>query len=487
MTTAFLSHVSISRTDPFTKASRNTQNAKQSEFTLGTLYSDRCGYFSFDLAHFGEALAVLALAKSGPPSAAATPPTSPVISDFLDKLYLACLEGGREKTLTLLDRKERKDSFSALAQLSLPLTHNIFINPKLVKTCCDGKGASNVGLSIQNPDILDWEISPNSFVTRLTGTKQCGPNDAYCQPFAHSTFPVNEYFFHRITDVIPPESGRPGTTAFETIMPGKIKEYKQTWTPLGHALGDIIYSFTLAPCETMNLAVIDWSRKDSAQRLDDIEYDESLQHYQAHDRTIDDIVNATLEEEQSGWSVMGGVGAGEKVSGSASATVPIEGVPVNVSSGLGFGVLGFIGGGYASSSGRRALAGTETQNIADTVVQKSNLLRRMRSTVIVQATQEEHSTLQTRAISNHNHCHALTLQYYEVIRHLKVTTEYVGTRDVVFVPFPLQTFTEDSLLQFGYIFRRTLLDPHLQKCLTTVLDKCKQDVAKSRGRNTATR
>ena len=44
------------------------------------------------------------------------------------------------------------------------------------------------------------------------------------------------------------------------------------------------------------------------------------------------------------------------------------------------------------------------------------------STVIVQASQAEQNTLTTRRVANHNHCHALTIQYYEVLRHYRVTT-----------------------------------------------------------------
>ena len=39
--------------------------------------------------------------------------------------------------------------------------------------------------------------------------------------------------------------------------------------PIGHALGDIVYSLALAVGEATNLAVLDWSRTDTGSRLED--------------------------------------------------------------------------------------------------------------------------------------------------------------------------------------------------------------------------
>ena len=52
-------------------------------------------------------------------------------------------------------------------------------------------------------------------------------------------------------------------------------------------------------------------------------------------------------------------------------------------------------------------------------------VRSLTSTVVVQASQAEQSQVQTRRVANHNHCHALTIQYYEVLRHFRINTEFV--------------------------------------------------------------
>src|SRR5215831_7931249 len=48
------------------------------------------------------------------------------------------------------------------------------------------------------------------------------------------------------------------------------------------------------------------------------------------------------------------------------------------------------------------------------------------STVVVQASQAEQDVVQIRTATNHNHCHALTVLYYEVLRQYRVVTRAAG-------------------------------------------------------------
>ena len=44
------------------------------------------------------------------------------------------------------------------------------------------------------------------------------------------------------------------------------------------------------------------------------------------------------------------------------------------------------------------------------------------------AAQAEHEAIETRTVVNYNHSHALTILYYEVLRHFRVVTEFVRRR-----------------------------------------------------------
>lgn len=231
-----------------------------------------------------------------------------------------------------------------------------------------------------------------------------------------------------------------------------LKEYRQSWIPEGMSLGDIAYSLALAPGESVDLAVIDWARSDRDSRGENISYSENLSHSQMHNRDIEETVRATLSEFQSGYSDATTFGGGVN----AQATIPIEGIPI----GIGLGLNGQSGNAKSLSYGTRNLTGSDVQKIADSVVQNSSFNRNMNSTVIVQSKQAVNNTLKTRTISNNNHCHALTVQYFEVNRNYKVVTEKVGDRLALGVKIKTKNedgtlieFKEADLLNYYHIFK----------------------------------
>lgn len=402
-----------------------TQTIKKLQ--LATLYSDRAGYFSFDVSKIEK---------------------NPTFS----ALFPVCTSAW----------KQREDILEIDRPLDFLSVHSLDPGVFELRVKPDTPRAHGMALkSIENPDTLDWQISPQSFVN--SPAMLVGDDGTTLLPSSYAT---HDYYFHELGNIggwsVSGEGKRSDPSNFDisalsksaqVTMTGTVYEYKQEWYPLGHALGDIVYSLALAPGEAVNLAVLDWSRVDNASRLEGIEYDESLQHNQAHDRTIDEIVNAALDETQGGESSIWGVGGA-------------IGAPIGA--GAAIGITGGYSSGSSSSYGHRTLSGTTTQNIADTVSQISNMQRRLRSTVIVQATQKEATSAQTRTIINRNLRHALTVEYYEVLRHMKVVTKCVGTRDVLLVPFTIIAFDDARALRFRHILQKVLLDPSLEPCFDSL-------------------
>ena len=159
----------------------------------------------------------------------------------------------------------------------------------------------------------------------------------------------------------------------------EILDYKQSWFSLGHSLGEIKYSLPLAPGESTQLAVIEWSRQDSASRKDGVTATEFLDHDSRRERSIEDTVKGALSENQDGWSIMGG--------SSAAVSIPIVPGVVDLSVNAAFG------GGVSHSSGNRNVEGDSLQNLHDRVRQSSAYIRSLTSTVIVQSSQAESNTL----------------------------------------------------------------------------------------------
>lgn len=340
--------------------------------------------------------------------------------------------------------------------------------------------APPTGTSVQEPDSCDYELSPNSFLIRPA----VRTGDGDCERIVPSSLPVNRYSLREVVIRAPKDAlpTRPGAAVsgghlslplsshlIETtntaesfadanmapvdtharFVPrnglrfGELLEYEQIWFSLGHSLGEIKYSLALAPGEATQVAVIDWSRTDSILRADQVDSTEKLRHQQNFNRQIDEAVNAALSEKQGGGSFQGGLGA------AASGALK----------GFNLGADLALGGAVTNSWGDRDLSGDSLQNIHAKVVQASTLTRSLTSTVVVQASQSERNTLSTHAVANHNHCHALTIVYYEVLRHLCVRTALRSRRWVVMIPFAVIDFSKvDNILRFRAALEPGLLD-----------------------------
>jgi hypothetical protein len=344
--------------------------------------------------------------------------------------------------------------------------------------------------AIQNPDPVDFELSPDSFAASaplVLGEGRC----QVMVPTEDRKFPVATHYFTQVvrralpqqTDgesslkqfLAPPsgpaehESGGarymvappppPGSptqvpgVALDTtknVELGQVLTFEQAWLPLGHSIGKVVYSLPLAPCESVNIAVIDWSRSDLAMRRDRALSTENLAHSQRRDRTILEVVDTALNEAQGGSSFQLGLGASANLGDAVAA-----------SGGIGFGT--------AQSWGKRDLTGSSLQELDDAIRQATGVVRQLHSTVVVQATQEERNVLETRTVTNHNHCHALTVQYHEVLQHLRVQTAYKGRRWALLIPYKLLDFDWQTALRHRTALEAALLDHKLAPCFDAIV------------------
>lgn len=394
------------------------------EIALGALASDHAGFVSFDLT---------------------------AIDGFLDAVeHLWVHRLGDQARRVDAGAPHRMGPFAAAIPI---LTEPLPFDPRLPRPQLP---------SIQGFDPQKCFVSPNSFFTN----PRARLGEGGCEILLPSNSATHEFRFRQVVRTLgdkqvirQPDSdnpNKPGDTVDEfwtaetlTLPRGYVMEYKVTWYPLGHSLGRLLYSLPLAPCESVNLAVIDWSRRDEATRDEAQTLTEDLVHAQRRDRMVEETVRASLDEWQGGGSLMGGV------AGSYGADA-------------GMSISGTIGGSYASSGGERDLAASTVQKLADNIVQASNVTRTLRSTVVVQASQREREVIETRTVTNHNHCHAMTVLYYEVLRHYRVVTECVSKQRVLFVSYDVQAFDRQTAFCARLILERVLLDARLRKCFDAV-------------------
>ncbi|WP_251358419.1 hypothetical protein [Kangiella sp. TOML190] len=324
---------------------------------------------------------------------------------------------------------------------------HIFVIPKQLDIPEIFTGNDNEGRpgTIEDPDDIDISVSPDSFGLNEEHV------DGNCCLRPRTEFASREYHFRqivRITDAdlvfdnkrsvdrnkvtgpIPFGDEKESTYSVTggNLVLGLANLYKQGWYPVGQGLGKLLYSTSLAPCEDINITVIDWRRSERDTRVEQTTSREKMAHQMNHDRSIDEVVDAVLKEKQSGSSASGGGGA---------------------SLDLGFFSIGGGGGGTSSStSGRRDVHSSTVQDISDTVTQKASAYRSQRSTVVTTSTQRESERINTRNIHNHNKNHVMNLMYSAVVSHYAVKTELVEEKPVVLVPYDIDDDIFDKIPSF---------------------------------------
>jgi hypothetical protein len=252
-----------------------------------------------------------------------------------------------------------------------------------------------------------------------------------------------------------------------TLAHGHILHFKQEWVNDGYSLGDLIYSLPLAPGQKKQIVTFDWERREAAAGVEALDYQESLQNTLSRDRDINEIVNGTIGEASQGGST-----ATTSSSSSASAAA----------GGLGFALGPIViggGGGGSKSSGRSSSSSnawqrssrnstlSSLQQIRDRTRQSASAVRSMRSTVIQTASQGERFSVETETVANYNHCHALTIQYFEVLRHFKIRQRLADVRECLFIPLEMTTFDGKKALRWREVLSKYLLRDPFSRRLET--------------------
>lgn len=236
-----------------------------------------------------------------------------------------------------------------------------------------------------------------------------------------------------------------------SIAHGHLLNFKQEWYSAGYSIGDLLYSLPLAPGQKKQIVVFDWDRKDSASNTQRLDYQESLYNSLSRDRDVNEVANATLKEKSFGGSIAGAGGQAGGVGGI------VGGLIAGVAGGFG------IGGSIAGQSSSRSTTASSQQNIHDRTVQAASSVRSQRSTVIQTVSQGERFQVSAEVIANYNHCHAMTVEYFEVLRHFEITTRLANVQECLFIPLAFSPFDRKKALRWRDILSANLTNRELRK------------------------
>jgi len=243
-----------------------------------------------------------------------------------------------------------------------------------------------------------------------------------------------------------------GTPTFyqaTTIAHGHILYYKQIWKADGYSLGDLVYSLPLAPGQKKQIVIFDWDRSEYGRRDEAAQADEALNAYLGHSRDVLDITQGHVAEQ-----LRSGSQARTKASGGG------------IGAGIFGGFFGIAGGFSASSSSSSAsawqtasrdLAATGLNQLRDFIQQGASAVRNQRSTVVQTARQSERFRVSTEVVANHNHCHAITVEYFEVLRHYVIEQQLTHVQECLFIPLLMTPFDRAKVMRWRDVLRSALL------------------------------
>ena len=246
-------------------------------------------------------------------------------------------------------------------------------------------------------------------------------------------------------------AGRPIDVAGATPQPdsglryGALVVFRQEWQPLGLALGELVHSIPLAPCEQVKVATVEWQGRQRGLRAGSTSEARQDDTTLGRSRVVHDVVDLHSEKHADQSQVAGGLG-------------------------LSFGNASFgasLGAGATTSWGDELTTATATsaQDLNDSIREISTVLRGTRAVSVVEVSEAEESTVSTRVLRNHNHCHTLTFQYFEVLQRWLVDTHVWDVAPAVLVPFSPLVFDGAAIDRYGDVLGSVLRDEALRPML----------------------
>ncbi|WP_437371099.1 N-acetylmuramoyl-L-alanine amidase [Maribacter litoralis] len=234
-----------------------------------------------------------------------------------------------------------------------------------------------------------------------------------------------------------------------TVATGHIIHFKSVFKADGYSLGDLVYSLPLAPGQKKQIVVFESSHSLQGAESQSISQGESLSAGLISDRSITDQLGGGINETLSGNSRArtSGMSAGLGAAGSYG----------------GIGASLGIAGGFSKSSSSASQNGSRNvsqffgEKLRQSLMQNAESYRELNASVVTTVTEGQNYGVTAETIANHNHCHSLTMMYFEVLRHYAIYQEVSHVEECVFVPLLLTHFTTENIHKWKDILATNLL------------------------------
>ncbi|HEX4506793.1 MAG TPA: hypothetical protein VH722_13765 [Alphaproteobacteria bacterium] len=213
-----------------------------------------------------------------------------------------------------------------------------------------------------------------------------------------------------------------------TLGLGYVLKLSQRWTFQGLALGDLVYSLPLAPGEQQQVAVFERTDTASVFESETLSESQAQQQIALADTSTNATFNSAFQEAASGGSSFHT--DSDTISGGGNFLVWSASAGSSSSS----------GNSNSWMQGQRDAAEDAAQTTHSAAENQASARRNAARTGMRLATSSESEQITTRTITNHNHLHALTMQYWEVQRLYDVRTAVDDLEFVCLVPMQIVRF-----------------------------------------------
>ncbi|MEU6223122.1 papain-like cysteine protease family protein [Streptomyces sp. NPDC047042] len=268
------------------------------------------------------------------------------------------------------------------------------------------------------------------------------------------------------TDPVQPADLHAEFSQAVSVATGHILHYKVLFKADGYSLGDLVYSLPLAPGQKKEIAVFEASRTLAGAEAQQLAQDETLAMGLVNERNVTSLLAGGIDESLRGNSrantsgVSYGFGAAGQGSGGTGAYGGSGGVVIGVAGGTS------QASSNAQQDGSRDVAQFFSERLRQSIMQNAEAYRQLNASVVTSVQQSQRYGVTSEVIANHNHCHSLTMMYFEVLRHYALFHELASVEECVFVPLPLARFSVENIAAWRDVLAPALLpmpsDTYLQ-------------------------
>ncbi len=209
---------------------------------------------------------------------------------------------------------------------------------------------------------------------------------------------------------------------------GYVLWLSQRWTFRGLALGDLVYSLPLAPGEQQQVAVFERADTSSVYESEFFSEEDAITETALADTSTNATFQSAFREAASGGSQFQTDSSSQSI---GASLILVSG---------GAGSSSASGNSSSWLQGQRDSAQQASQTTHSAAESQANARRTANRTGMRMSSGTERMSATTKTISNHNHVHALTMQYWEVLRMYDVSTAVDGVQLTCLVPMQIVRF-----------------------------------------------